>query len=377
MQGALLKIMILEDSPDDADLLVRKLRSCGLSFVSERIETEAEFLVRLETPPDLILSDYNMPLLHVPRALQTLQERQLDIPFIIVSGAIGEDLAVAALKSGADDYLLKDRLGRLHSAITHALEQRRIQKEKRRAEEALREAHAELENRVQQRTKELAIANRELVAEIQQRQRVEREIAAVSEREHERLGMELHDGLGQSLAGVVLMAKSLEDMLGKRKRDEAELAGRIGMLLTEAVGQAHNLAKAFYPVELEKNGLVRALEEFSHTIQSFYKVSCLVRCDSGCNTVSKDIEIHLYRIMQEAVRTAIRSCQAKQVWIEGTTNHRKHFVVAADGSPCARTPDPAAEMGFKIMQYRSKMIGAVLTADWAPQDCAIRFECEL
>ena len=135
-----LRVLILEDRAADAELMVHELRRGGFEPVWERVETEAEYLSSLDPALDVILADYSLPQFDALRALQLLQERALDIPFIIVSGTIGEDVAVAAMREGAADYLLKDRLARLGPAVLHALERRRFRQEQRRMHEALRES---------------------------------------------------------------------------------------------------------------------------------------------------------------------------------------------------------------------------------------------
>jgi PAS domain S-box-containing protein len=112
--------------------------------VWRRVETEADYLAALDPALDLILADYALPQFDALRALELRRVRGLDIPFIIVSGAIGEEVAVAAMRHGAADYLLKDRLTRLGAAVEHALEQRRLRTEMQKAEQALRESEAQL-----------------------------------------------------------------------------------------------------------------------------------------------------------------------------------------------------------------------------------------
>jgi two-component system cell cycle sensor histidine kinase/response regulator CckA len=135
-----LQILIAEDNPADVRLMLRALQQAGFEFTHQIVATEAEYLVHLRPDLDIILSDYEMPQFGGMRALEILRERGLEIPFVIVSGTIGEDLAVAAMKQGAHDYLLKDRLARLGPAVTQAIEQGRARKESRKAEEALRES---------------------------------------------------------------------------------------------------------------------------------------------------------------------------------------------------------------------------------------------
>ena len=138
-----LQVLIAEDNPADTELLLRELRRAGFEPEWHRVDTEAEYLSRLHPDLDIILSDFDMPQFGGPRALKLLQERGLDIPFIIISGTIGEDIAVDVMKQGATDYLLKDRLARLGQAISHAMEQARFRKERKQTVEALRQSEAE------------------------------------------------------------------------------------------------------------------------------------------------------------------------------------------------------------------------------------------
>src|ERR1700674_4198182 len=111
--SARLRVLIVEDNPADAELVLRELRRAGFKPDSKRVDTEAEYLTNLDPTLDIILSDYAMPQFSGLRALELLKEREVDVPFILVSGTIGEETAVSAMRSGAADYLLKDRLARL------------------------------------------------------------------------------------------------------------------------------------------------------------------------------------------------------------------------------------------------------------------------
>ena len=132
-----LRVLMLEDSPADAELMLRELRRAGLEVQWQRVDCEADFVAALATAPDVILADYSLPQFDGLRALEILKRQQLDIPFIFVSGCIGEDLAVQALGKGAVDYLLKDRLSRLGEAVRHAVEQAHLRRENHRTEQLL------------------------------------------------------------------------------------------------------------------------------------------------------------------------------------------------------------------------------------------------
>ena len=136
-----LRVLILEDSPMDAEIVLRELRRAGYAPEWQRVETESAFLAALETAPELILSDYNLPNFDGLRAVALVRGRGLETPFILISGMEGEDHAVAAIKQGADDYLLKDRLARLGSAVAHALESQRLRTARRQSEAALAGEH--------------------------------------------------------------------------------------------------------------------------------------------------------------------------------------------------------------------------------------------
>jgi len=133
-----IRVLILEDRPEDAELMIHELRRSQFDPEWRRVDTESEYNAHLGWQPDVILSDYNMPLLDAPRALELLHQLDLDIPFIVVSGAIGEDVAVAMMRRGATDYLLKDRLTRLGAAVRSALDAHQLREETLRAGQALR-----------------------------------------------------------------------------------------------------------------------------------------------------------------------------------------------------------------------------------------------
>ena len=135
-----LRILIVEDSPADAELIVRELRQAGFAPEWVCVDTEADYLASLRPELDVILSDDTLPEFGGLRALELLHERGLEIPFILVSGTIGEDNAVEAMKQGATDYLLKDRLARLGRAVGQAVEKGSLHRERKQAEAALRES---------------------------------------------------------------------------------------------------------------------------------------------------------------------------------------------------------------------------------------------
>jgi sigma-B regulation protein RsbU (phosphoserine phosphatase) len=155
-----LRILSLEDSPFDAELIERELRVGGVSFVSQRVQNGGEFEQSIaDFRPDLILADFKLPSFDGTQALAIAHQKCPDVPFIVISGAVGEETAVELLKSGATDFVLKDRLGRLVPAVLRALREVAERNARRRAEADLRTLNEELEARVADRTRQLRESN--------------------------------------------------------------------------------------------------------------------------------------------------------------------------------------------------------------------------
>src|SRR5690348_10911289 len=135
-----LRVLIAEDSDDDARLLLAELQRAGFEPASERVDNSTAMRAALDRQAwDLVIGDYSMPAFSGPAALALLRERDLDTPFIFVSGTIGEDVAVEAMKAGAQDFLTKGNLRRLIPAIQRELRDTEVRRERRRAQTALLE----------------------------------------------------------------------------------------------------------------------------------------------------------------------------------------------------------------------------------------------
>src|SRR6185436_3388029 len=139
-----LRILIVEDSEIDTELLLRELRRGNYQPTHERVETAAAMTAALEQKTwDLVVADFSMPQFNALAALEVAKVKGPDLPFIIVSGTIGEELAVAAMKNGAKDYIMKGNLARLVPAVERELLEAAVRREQKRAEEQLRETREE------------------------------------------------------------------------------------------------------------------------------------------------------------------------------------------------------------------------------------------
>ncbi|MCU0476860.1 MAG: ATP-binding protein [Anaerolineae bacterium] len=145
-----LTVLMLEDNPDDALLVRRELMRADFKLSARVVKNEAEYLGALSDELDIILADYNLPGYDAVRALAALRERGLEVPFILITGTLSEEVAVEIMKAGATDYLLKDRLGRLGNAVRNALEERSSRR-------AAQEERAKAENLLIQLDRERAL----------------------------------------------------------------------------------------------------------------------------------------------------------------------------------------------------------------------------
>lgn len=168
-----LRILHAEDDPADADLVQLALQESGLTFTVDTVSGEEDFARRVSAGGyDVVLSDYNLGMWNGQQALQIAQSAGREAPFILVTGTIGDTLAVELIKQGVSDYVLKDQLPRLGVAIRYALEDRRLRREREAAEEEIRRINSELEERVRLRTAELEEAVQQLQTEVEARIRV-------------------------------------------------------------------------------------------------------------------------------------------------------------------------------------------------------------
>ena len=199
-----------------------------------------------------------------------------------------------------------------------------------------------------------------IVRDITERKRDEEAIAQVSEQERRRLGQELHDGLGQHLTGVTLLTKALQSRLARDQHpahtDAGELAAMLGRILADMRRHAHGL----YPVELERRGLVAALEELALTHRQLFGIDCRLTVTGTVPEIEMQAALHLFRIAQEAMHNAVRHGEAKQICIRiDRSSSMLHMEVEDDGRGI-RLRKSMPGMGITIMRRRASVLGASL-----------------
>ena len=193
-----IRILLLEDSATDADLVRHALRRGGLVFSWQLVDNKTAFIEQLKTfLPDLVLADFSLPSLDGYTALKLARERRPDAPFIFVTGTLGEEVAIETLKQGATDYVLKQRLSRLVPSVQRALREAEERTERQRAEDRLRQSHEQL---------------RALWVHLQH----------VREEERIRIAREVHDRAG----AIAYRFEAAIDVAGGAAAQELEIASR-------------------------------------------------------------------------------------------------------------------------------------------------------
>ncbi len=177
-----LRVLLIEASKDDAHVIEHELKRSNYELTIHRVEIAATLQAALDRQEwDIVISDYLLPEFGGLEALKLVHNSGIDLPFLIVSDIVGEEVAVAAMVAGADDYLLKNSLARLGPTIERELRKAKIRRERREAVEALRQANEELESKIAERTLAISLANQQLLMEIYERKQTEKELQAQRE----------------------------------------------------------------------------------------------------------------------------------------------------------------------------------------------------
>ena len=197
--------------------------------------------------------------------------------------------------------------------------------------------------------------------DITERKRLEQEITEISNREQQRIGQDLHDGLCQELAGIQLMCQVLEQKLAAKSKAEAKQVADIGEHIRQAIGHTRKLARGLSPVELETNGLVSALHELADHAQKLFHIECHFDCAVPVAVGDNVAATHLYRIAQEAINNAVKHGQAKKVAISLKPAGNKFALTIRDnGLGFSNETRKGSGMGIHTMKYRASVIGAAL-----------------
>lgn len=326
-----IRLLHLEDSEPDHALAMAYLMRAGIHADSRRIETRAEFQAALQEPWDIILSDYHLPGFGGLEALQLLRASGLPLPFILVSGQIGEDTAVEAMRNGASDYLLKANLARLAPAVEHAIA----------ANEAQR---ARLE------------ADRELQASRKRLSELAQHLQTSVEAERQAIAREIHDDVGGSLTAL----KFELDWI-RRHATLPEVQQRAAMALetvSGAIEASQRIMQNLRPAILEQ-GLVAALQWMALRFEKRTGIGCEFRTSHERMALPPGVPLVAYRTAQEALTNVGKHAQAQRVVIDlSLTGGVLSLEISDDGRGLTkRDRAKAGSFGLRGLHERASTVG--------------------
>jgi PAS domain S-box-containing protein len=246
---------------------------------------------------------------------------------------------------------------------------------RKKAEAALQQSNERLEQLVQQRTSDLRRANAELKSEIERRRGLEGEILSVSDREQQRLGQELHDGLCQHLTAVAFMARSVAMRLKNHRVIEAGDIEKIANLVNAAAVDTRNLSTALHRADVDAAGFITALDDLVD--REIWKMPCRLEVKPSFRIEDDGAAAHLYRIAREAVINANKHAQARKIIVK-LEHSREGMVlrVIDDGVGFSDGSGLKPGLGLHIMSYRAQLLGGRLEID-SPKEGGTRVSCYL
>jgi signal transduction histidine kinase len=280
-----LRVLHLEDSELDHELAMAHLRRAGLEVETMRVDGEPAFRAALAAPWDIVVSDFNIPGFSGLAALDIVKSDRRRLPFILVSGEIGEDVAVAAMRNGASDYLLKANLARLAPACEHAIDAHQAWMAREEADRALAESRQRLS---------------ELAGHLQTS--VDRERAAIAR--------EIHDDVGGSLTALKFDLAWIErhsdsEEIGQRARSALEV-------VTHAIEASKRIMHNLHPAILEQ-GLVAALQWMASRFEKRTGIACTFRTSHESLQLPAGVPLVAYRTAQEALTNITKHANATRV----------------------------------------------------------------
>jgi signal transduction histidine kinase len=354
-----LRVLLIEDSERDAGLVLRALSNADHSMHARRVEGAAELRAALaEDAWDVVISEDQLSGFSAPAALAIVQEAGLDIPFIVVSGATGEDSAVAMMKAGAADYLMKANLLRLTPAVVREVADARHRKARRAAEASEAELRSQLAESQREAYEQLAAWHR----------RLER----TKDEERQTLSRELHDELGQTLTALKLRLKVVPRV--GPTAVPAAVASSIDdalALVDSLIDRVRKISVDLRPPLLDELGLESALRAFVESQARVSSTRWTLQAIGLGPRLAPELEIACFRLVQEAVTNVLRHAGASSAAIRvSRQDDRLAISVLDDGcglsserlQACAR----AGHLGLVGMRERARALGGELDVSSPP-----------
>lgn len=312
-EAALLRVLLVEDSDSDAELTLRELRRAGFDLRTQRVADPDGMRGALDSEWDIVLSDDAMPGFDAASALEVLHQSGRDVPLIVVSGTIGEEAAVRLMKSGAQDFVLKDHLARLGPAVTREL--REAQGRRRQREDA--QARRESQLRLEQAHRRMSVLSSRVLA--------------AQEGERARLARDLHDNVGQLLTALQLQLEAMR-RVGTAPVQQQTLDEALS-IVRQILEQVRTLSLDLRPAQLDSLGLSAALRWYAERKIAAVPGLALKFEARRLPPLDPDVETTCFRIAQEALTNVLRHARAHEVTLTlAAEQGRLRLTLADDGT---------------------------------------------
>lgn len=351
LYNGVLRVLLLEDSETDAELIMFALQDAIPGLLLKRVETCDDFVRAIkEFSPQVVLSDYVVPGFDGLSALKLIRKSYPDLPFLFVSGALGEELAVDLLRAGATDYVLKDRMSRLPSAIFRSLEEFREKQMLAQRTIELQEMTRELAEEVEVRRQ----TERELLNSQKDLRRLALELSRAEDRELRRIALEVHEHIGQNLVLVLMNLEHLKNEI----RNQLDLEHSI-KLLGSTIEEVRSLALELSPPVLYEFGIFAALDWLVERLQAKESIPIVLEIGKRQPLPPQDLQVFIYKSALELIRNALRHADPKNLRILcGIEPEGIYAEVQDDGSgfdPSVLEIGEEKQSGFGLYSIRERL----------------------
>jgi signal transduction histidine kinase len=337
-----IRALVVEDSELDYELLLANLARDGFDVTSTRVEEDQEMRAALAHQAyDVVISDHNLPRFSSFAALAVLKSTGLDLPFLVVSGESGEELAVETMLAGADDYIMKGRLKRLAPALRRSLSAAAIRREKAAAQAALAASESRLH---------------ELAAHLEM----------VKDSERTAVAREVHDDIGGSLTAIKFDLAWIKRQLPDNPDVQQRLAAS-SMMLEHAAAASQRIMRNLRPGVLDQ-GIVAALEWLTHNFGERTGVPTRFDSNKGDVPITEAVAMAVYRMCQEALTNITKHADATHVGVTLFVDTEQLALEIADNGrgfdgDARLKPD---SFGLTGMGERARALGGTLDIDSVP-----------
>ena len=294
MMEPMYKILFLEDNLDDVELMEHELRNAKINFTSTQVSRKKDILSRVkEFEPNIILVDYTLPSFNGIEAFRMIRQERKYIPFILVTGALSEQVALEFLEEGVDDFILKSSFKRLPAAVVNAVRKKEDEKERNKIGLELKKSHSELMSLI------------------------ERQDRAIED-ERTNIARDLHDELGQVLTALKIDVSMLKRSVlsGKPLTGVESEFKSITDLIDRITHSVKRISRGLRPEALEDLGIMEAIR---YQVLEFGKrnnIECDLHLPTSAPNLDSTSSITLFRIVQEALTNIMRHAQARSVQVQ-------------------------------------------------------------